>query len=281
MSKKRNKRNTKKFRKKLNKRSQFKKQSNLVKREVTIDGPKTKYPVLHDRIYKVCENEEFMGDDVEDLLYVTSYKTLPTDVINKIEKHISKSPIRKGNCHVNSSLLSLNIEGVKTVRGWYTDNVYSWFDFGKEIKENKISSYYSKFIKQLEKEKSKGKSWVIMKPIFCSDEEFWVNTETGDFWMSHSWNEYNGVYFDLSNYFQRPLQRRSERWINYKIKSKDDVNSIIDETKFSISNYKSSLKEINSCFSGSGIYELLHNSNQNIVMNNNYKSRFGSQMMMS
>ena len=99
--------------------------------------------------------------------------------------------------------------------------------------------------------------------------------------MSHSWNEYNGVYFDLSNYFQRPLQKRSERWINYKIKSKDDVNSIIEKTNLSISNYKSSLKEINSCFSGSGIYELVHQSDENRIMNNNYKSKLGSSMIMS
>lgn len=271
MSKKGNKRNTKKFRKNLNqKRLNQKPKSKKVSQTVTLSNPKQDLPKLTKKIWKNYHGGDVFGEDVEDILYITSYKKLPLDVQSQIEKHIKKYPIRRGNCHPNSTLLSLNIKGINTCRGWYSDNVFSWYEMVKQEFPSLIK-HYSKVVKHIEKQKSKGIKWIKTEVLHTSDEKCWVNTTNGTFYLSHSWNEYNGVHFDLTSEFQKPFKTLKD-WKYYKLKSKDDYQSIVENTEYNNSS-KHNLHSITSMCSGSGIYELTYDDTY-FIMNQNYNPRY-------
>lgn len=153
MSKNRNNRNTKNFKKKLNKRTQSKQQ-------ITLKTSQDEFPRLSQRIYNIHNNDKILSDDIVNIKEVLSYKTLPKSVVGQIDNHIKKYPLRKSKCHVNSSLLTLNIEGVKTCRGWYSDSIFRWLEFGKENGDFKIVGSTNSIIERIKIENFKGNPWV-------------------------------------------------------------------------------------------------------------------------
>jgi hypothetical protein len=279
MSKNRNKRNTKKVKKKLNKKTQKTTQS---KQQITLTSSQGQFPRLSKKIYNIHNSDEIFSDDVVDIKEVVSYKTLPKSIVKQIDNHIEKHPIRKSKCHVNSSLLSLNIEGVKTCRGWYSDNIFRWFELGKKHGNQEIVDSTNSIIDRIKIENSKGNPWVKLPCQSWSDEyEYWIETKTGDYWLHHSWNEYNGIYFDLSEEFQKKYRTKLDVSHSkiYKMKSQDDVKSITNNTELSEDMNK--LRKVNSSFSGSGMYGLIEESQGYFVMNNNYKSTHSEYRMVS
>lgn len=269
------KRNTKKFRKKLKMRNSSKPLDGkrLRNKVLSLKGFKEEFPNLSDNVYRFYKTKEFWDDDTKDILFVPSYKSLPSSVVDEIEKHITKYPIRKGRCHPNSSLLSLNIEGVNTCRGWYSDNVHKWIEYGLVNGFDDVLSHYYNILKTLKKEQSKGNDWVIMNPTMWGDEKCNVNTKTGDWYMSHSWNEYNGVYFDITREFHNKYMNIIP-WKKYRLKSIDDYKSLTENTKYSERHPKINLNRINSIISGSGLYEFHVEKDEHFVMNDHYKTKY-------
>ena len=280
MSKNRNKRNTKKFKKKLNKRTQKTTQS---KQQITLTSSKSQFPRLSKRIYNIHNSDDILSDDVVDVNDVVPYKSLPKSVVKQIDNHIKKYPIRKSKCHVNSSLLSLNIEDVKTCRGWYSDNIFRWLELGEKIHDsNDIVDSTNSIIKRIKTENSKGNPWVKLPcQSWCDEDEYWIETKTGDYWLHHSWNEYNGIHFDLSEEFQSKYKSNTDVPYSktYKMKSQDDVKSITHKTELSKDMNK--LRKINSSFSGSGVYGLIEESLGYFVMNDNYKQSHSEYRLVS
>jgi hypothetical protein len=240
------KRNTRSYKKKLKRRTQTN------KKQVTYSS--STRDNISDVIYQTYEPNSMFSKEIKDVLYVTSYKKLPHNILNQIEKHIEETPIRKGMCHVNSSLVTMNIRGVETCRGWYSENI---FDLNKRLKEylpndDKILQSINNILFVIEKEKSLNNEWILVKFSPWSNKNVNLNTKTGEFYLPHSWNVYNGIHFDLSNEFQLKFITKSI-WTYYKLKKQDTYENFVFGSKLSENKFKSKLKKYTTEFSGSGI----------------------------
>lgn len=277
---KQKKRNTKKFRKNINKQKGVQKGV----REITFVPPIKKYPQLHKNIYNYYDNNEIVEKETNDILYIPSYKTLPENIVYQIEKYIKKYPLRRGNCHPTSSLLTLNIEGVETCRGWYSDNLEYYVEVYKQEGEKEVLEYVQNLIKRVEEERLNGKEWVKVKPYYDEEDECWVNTKTKDFFMEHSWNIYNGVHFDvLKEYHQKYIENQGPKkyWKYYRLMEVENKNKLVEGTSFE--NQQQELSKLNSFYTGSGKWELFYDSieNNNFILNENYKRRYNNGFILN
>ena len=271
---KQKKRNTKKFRKNLNKQKVVQKGV----REITFVPLKEKYPQLHENIYNYYENNEIVEKETNDILYIPSYKTLPENIVYQIEKYIKKNPLRRGNCHPTSSLLTLNIEGVETCRGWYSDSIEYYIELYKEEGIEGVS-YIQEVLKRVEEERLNGNEWVLLKPLYHDEKEYWVNTKTKEYYMEHSWNIYNGVHFDiLGEYHKKYLNNKgySCPWKYYRLIEIENQKNIVEGTSFE--NQQQELSKLNSYYTGSGKWELYYDKlmENNFILNENYKRRYNT-----
>ena len=103
--------------------------------------------------------------------------------------------------------------------------------------------------------------------------ECWINTNSGTFFLHHSWNEFNGVHFDLTGEFHKlflgkPKGKRG--WEFYKLKTIESKKDILKNTKLHLS--LNNLHELTSFYTGSGNFENTQNSTVFPVLNNCYKS---------
>lgn len=270
---KQKKRNTNKFRKNLNKQKVVQKGV----KETTFVPPSKKFPQLNENIYKYYDNNEIVEKETNDILYIPSYKTLPENIVYQIEKHIKKNPLRRGNCHPTSSLLTLNIEGIETCRGWYSDSIEYYIELYKEEGIEEGVDYIQDVIKILDEERLNGNEWVLLKPLYHDETEYWVNTKTKEYYMEHSWNIYNGVHFDiLGEYHKKHLTNKgiSTCWKYYRLIEVENKKNIVEGTSFE--NQQQELSKLNSYYTGSGKWELYYEKvkQNNFILNENYKRRY-------
>lgn len=274
---KQKKRNTKKFRKNINKQNGKSRNTQVVS---FIDIGE-KVPLLNENIYNYYgEKEDFM-EDTKDVLYIPSYKTLPEKIVYKIEKHIKNNPVRRGKCHPTSTLLTLNVEGINTCRGWFNDNVYELLELFIRVGDTESVEHQEKVIKEMELQREKGNRFIWIKPNKYS-ETCWLDTKTGNYYLTHSWNEYNGVHFDLTGEFFKSFLRsrgRVKGWKNYKLKTIETREEIINNTEFGKSQF--SLNQLTSFYTGSGKYELVMNDDMFPILNQNYKERYNNTISLN
>jgi hypothetical protein len=274
---KQKKRNTKKFRKNINKQN-GKSKKTIVVGMVDLGD---KVPLLNKNIYNYYGEKEDFTEGTKDVLYIPSYKTLPEEIVNKIEKHITKNPIRRGRCHPTSSLLTLNIEGINTCRGWFNDNVYEILETFIRVGETESVQYQQEVIKEMEYQREKGNRFIWIQPNKFS-ETCWLDTKTGNYYLTHSWNEYNGVHFDLTGEFHKSFLRsrgRVKKWKHYKLKTIETKEDLLKNTEFGKSQV--SLNQLNSYYTGSGKYELVMNDDVFPILNENYKMRYMNGIIMN
>lgn len=272
---KQKKRNTKKFRKNINKQKGVQKRV----REITFVPLSEKFPQLNENIYKYYDNNEVVEKDNDDILYIPSYKTLPENIVYQIEKYVKKYPLRRGNCHPTSSLLTLNIEGVETCRGWYSDSIKSYIELYNEKGLTDGVDYVQNVLKRVEEERLTGNEWVRLKPLYHDESEYWINTKTKEFFMEHSWNIYNGVHFDvLGEYHKKYLKTQGLKthWKYYRLIEIENKNNLTNGTSFG--NKPQELSELNSYYTGSGKWELYYDQlgENHFILNENYKRRYNT-----
>mgnify|MGYP006085703333 CR=1 FL=1 len=277
---KQKKRNTKKFKKNINKQKVVKKGV----REITFVPPSKKFPKLNENIYNYYDNNEILEKNNDDILYIPSYKTLPENIVYQIEKFIKKHPLRRGNCHPTSSLLTLNIEGVETCRGWYSDSIEYYLELLRKEEHTDGVEYFQNVLERVEEERLNGNEWVKLKPFFSDEEEYWVNTKTKEFFMEHSWNIYNGVHFDvLVEYHKNHVKKQGVKtsWKYYRLLEVENKNKLVEGTSFE--NQQQKLSKLNSYYTGSGKWELYYDriGQNNFILNENYKRRYTNRFILN
>lgn len=149
----------------------------------------------------------------EDILYIPYYKSLPPSIVNQIEEHLKKYPIRVGRCFNNSTNLTLNIEGIKTVHGWYSYNILEERD--SLLSQGLETEYLDEIIGFIRR--------------YQNEDFFRVNSENGQVsnivdiknnlvWLRHSWNSYKGIQFDITREFLNLKEEfyGQKKWMKYK-----------------------------------------------------------------
>jgi len=152
-----------------------------------------------------------------DLIYTPSYKTLPQNVVTEIENYIKDVQVIKRGCWYNSFNLSVNVDGVDSVQGWYGNYMSETFlsdgrDLIKKRKEDgKIKKLingfmgtdgywyeYDENLNHLFIQKHRKIDYhKSTSGVHCLD------LNTGIEWCRHSWNIYDGVHFDITGEIQR------------------------------------------------------------------------------
>tara|TARA_B110000971_G_C19938634_1_gene467647 strand:- start:80 stop:982 length:903 start_codon:yes stop_codon:yes gene_type:complete len=182
MSKKRNKRNTENFRKKLNKKKQRVIQLNKKRTKTSeidfidlVDSFNKKYNDVFDR----------SKPNKSEILECTPLSELESDLQDTIQYQLDKTPIYSGECHLTSWMVSGLSPKISSVKGWGVSEYESFEEFC-EIKEK--SGFKVKSYKKLNDGWIKG---------FHSTQVFWYDTNTNRYFFIHSWNEINNVHFDV------------------------------------------------------------------------------------
>lgn len=132
----------------------------------------------------------------------TSISKLPNEIQKSIEKYLLESPVVELGCYYNSSHLSIFDKRIKTIHGWY----------GKKVSNEHIIEYEELFQKR-------------NKPMKISDYngEYVLDFQNKVIYNPHTWNEYNGIYFDLSTEGNETFNN----WIYYNKVESVDYNDII------------------------------------------------------
>lgn len=98
-----------------------------------------------------------------------------------VQKLIDDIPIYSGECHLTSWMISSFSPQIKSVKGWCGSN-YESFEETKKFRDIKS---HKKF----------DNRWIT--GVHNDNQEFWYDTKTNTHYFIHSWNECNGVHFDI------------------------------------------------------------------------------------
>ncbi len=139
----------------------------------------------------------------------TSIVNLPDEIKNVVKEFIENENISYYGCYYNSFLLSLYDNRIKTIKGWYG------IPMSKEmIEETKTSleeiNFTGRFYKQNDNE-----------------GRFYIDTENWIQYLPHSWNEIDGITFDLTTESNPTF----DKWIYYVKTETINLNRIISNNK--------------------------------------------------
>jgi hypothetical protein len=146
-----------------------------------------------------------------------SVKNLPQKIKKTISDYLRKEMIVEYGCYYNSSHLTLIEPEIKTIHGWYGYKISN-----KSLNNMGISNSNKRFVTRRD---VKGIQIIDKKNLVIYDP--------------HSWNEYKGIYFDLTtenNY-------KFDSWIEYVLTDVKDYKDII--TNEQVRSYY--IKEIMEC----------------------------------
>lgn len=177
--KKQKKRNTKKFRKSLRKKSKSSK--------VLI--PKSRQNEFLKKLMKIKDKVKLPTDIRKSnrVLYIPSFKTLDFKIREQIKTHLNKYPIIEGECFLNGTLLSLKIPEIKTVHGYY----------GNTIKSEFRTKNYPLYLHLMDLCSNS-----IERYIGINDHDI-LDTVKKKIWYKHCWNKIGDVYIDMTVEEQR------------------------------------------------------------------------------
>jgi len=165
----------------------------------------------------------------EDVLFVPSYKTLPNSIVEEIENVVRNDGVIELGCWFNSFNLSLKVEGIESIQGWY-----GWKLKGKNLNlflemmddESKRNSFKKGKWFMIDGEKTRvtlledGKTISMTDEMKTDSRNCIIDLKTGIEWSRHSWNIYNGVHFDITREFQQdipPFSSNSKKvWTSYR-----------------------------------------------------------------
>ncbi len=162
----------------------------------------------------IGDTKNRLFQEIKTPIWRKSIKNLPGNIKDILKEYLSNEKIVEYGCYYNSSHLTLIYPEIKTVQGWYgykTDDIYI-----KNVVKNFDKRFYSYCDEY-------GKEIIDLK------EKIRYNP--------HSWNEYNGIYFDLST----EQNETFDEWITYKISEIKEFREIISDNLIS-DYYKSEIK---------------------------------------
>ena len=156
-------------------------------------------------------NDDFI--DGNEILYVVDMKNLPNEISDKVNNLLDTKIFYEKLCWVNSTTISLNIDGVEKVDGWYG------FKFGKDVPKREKEYHFSLFHKVGELDNG----FHLMKCSVDDYVEIWdmKNKDNPTRWDRHSWNRYNGIDFDITPYLMRKnweedINECLLNWVEYR-----------------------------------------------------------------
>jgi len=171
-------------------------------------GRKVKYKRCCEKIYRVPKEtliypelrNEPNGKDVK---WRTSYKNLPNEIVEKIDEFLNETQLYSNCCHYVSNLLSLSVDGIDVVKGWYGE------------KENR--EYYEIIKKECHSSNDISLTDINDKwSVMTSNDgngSIYIDKKTYVCWIEHSWNKYEGKYFDLNTELDTDLF--GGKWVLY------------------------------------------------------------------
>lgn len=141
-------------------------------------------------------------DKENNIKWRTSISKLPTEIQKSIKMYISNSSVVEYGCYYNSSHLSIFDKRIKTIHGWY----------GKRISEDMI----------LEVEKVFKNKDSLTRIIDDFGEQI-IDFKNKILYSPHTWNEFNGIYFDISTEGNDTF----DKWVYYNKVESIDFSQVI------------------------------------------------------
>ena len=186
MSKKRNKRNTKKFRKKVKLNNQKMRGGSTPSEK---DVRKTMVWVM-DTFNNQFECDNYKGlvePDLSKSISITPLNDLDIELKREIQTLLDEVTILTGECHLTSWVTQLINPKIKSVLGWVSNQYKSREEF-EELYTHSILE--------------ENDTWLKCKWVDPSmeDQFTWYHKETNRNLFTHSWNELNGVHFDIQGH---------------------------------------------------------------------------------
>lgn len=181
---KQKKRNTKSFKKKIDKKSKGLKSVQTKSSEVS--------NVLN--LMMTVNNKIVHPTNIENsskVVYTPSFKTLSDPIRKQIEHHLNEYPIKQHGCFINGTLLSLKVPGIKTVHGYYGNTIESEFGVnGSSPNQSLYSDLMKKCLSSNEKYVEIGNDNIL-------------ETKKKKIWYKHCWNKLDNVHIDMTVEVQR------------------------------------------------------------------------------
>ena len=171
---------------------------NLIKNQVD-DFMKKQVTMMNNRnVVDSIKRTDITDDDFlngNKILYVVNTDNLPNEIRGKVKNLLDTKIFYEKTCWFNSSTLSLKINGVEKVDGWYGTKFSNSID--KKYKEYHLSMF--------QKVGELDNGFHLMKCNQYNDFEIWdmKNKDNPVRWNRHSWNRYNGIDFDITPYLMR------------------------------------------------------------------------------
>lgn len=204
----------------------------------------SRFELMNGSVFNPTEPEKIMGGYLEKVLYIPYYNSLPSNIVNEIDELIKKYPIRSNGCIKNSLLLTLNIEGVETCKGYYSD------DFETHFSHHSGDEDYCNDLKQLISDCEENGC-----RFFNYDDEKVYDVINERVYYFHFWNVYNGIHFDIT-------RELSEKYYDFKDFMGYDIERTLSyedliNPKTTQSTFLSNKDTLSGELSGSGIYGFL------------------------
>jgi hypothetical protein len=160
-------------------------------------------------------------DITNSVLWRTSILNLPKEIKSVIEEFIKNVDVANYGCYHNSFSLSLFDNRIKTIKGWYGSrmNEIEIENSKLEFQESIFNRRFYKFNDNIGRRYIDTKNWIEYHP--------------------HSWNEINGITFDLTTE-SNPLFKK---WIYYVKTETINLNPIISNKKI-FEYYSTKSKEV-------------------------------------
>ena len=178
MSKKRNKRNTKSFKKKVN---------------TSISRGFQWSKVPKNILSKILGNDNPNLNRRNKIRFVHDYKKLPEEGLNSVVEYLQSHKLISSGCHPNSVMLSCINPKIKTIHGLV----------GIKLDVQELD----RLMNLIKPNKTKGS-------LKRYDEGYGLNyfdLNRKMKYLPHSWNEFNGIHFDLT----KSLNSDFNYWWNY------------------------------------------------------------------
>lgn len=189
--KKQRKRDTKSFRKEIKKKQ-------LTQKSKIEFGVNPLFPIIDE--LKTMNTQNFLNKEslksIRDLRYIISTDNIPYEIKGKVKELIEKKPPRMGQCLWYSKFISSQIEGVNQVFGLF--NLDNYNEIGHIFPSNEVIHFNGTTV---------------------------IKDEKNQVWGIHSWNEYNGVYFDCLKDGIYDKLNEPKTFIKYKILKSTKFNS--------------------------------------------------------
>lgn len=156
--------------------------------------------VLNVPTLKIIFPEDKVPNNGKKVMWRTSVSNLKNNEVRKdVEKFIDETELYSNCCHYVANLLSIEVDGIDVVKGWY----------GYKEKDEETFMYKLSVEHQFNEVKNINNRWVEARTIHGNFRYY--DMENNIIWYQHSWNKCEGQYIDLSTELNDDV-----RWVYYK-----------------------------------------------------------------